>query len=119
MYRWIKKLHIYSGLLSFAGFTVWGIVGLRASFLPAPSERPRQEAEVTTIAFQVNGEATDQEVTDAMIVASGLPFIQSRHKPNRDEEGRLQVRCFTPNGMRRILLLERCPLATDSGLQLI
>lgn len=107
MYRWIKKLHIYSGLLSYVGFTVWGIVGIWASFVPAPAERPRREAEVRTIAFQVDGSATDQEVIDDMILASGLPFIQPGRKPQRDEEGRLQVRYFTPNGDRRILLLER------------
>ena len=107
MYRWIKKLHIYSGLLSYVGFTVWGIVGIWASFAPAPAERPRREPEVRTVAFQVDGRATDQEITDAMIVASGLPFIQPGRKPNRDADGRLQVRYLTPNGTRRILLLER------------
>ena len=107
MYHWIKKLHIYSGLLSYVGFTVWGIVGIWASFAPSPAERPRREPEVRTVAFQVDGRATDQEITDAMIVASGLPFIQPGRKPNRDNDGRLQVRYLTPNGTRRILLLER------------
>lgn len=107
MYRWIKKLHIYSGLLSFTAFTVWGIVGVWASFVPAPAERVRPEPEVRTVEFRVNGSATDQQVTDAMIVASGLPFIQPGRKPNRDPEGRLQVRYLTPNGTRRILLLEQ------------
>ena len=106
MYRWIKKLHIYSGLLSFTGFTVWGIVGIWASFLPAPSERPRRDPEARTIEFRVDGSASDQQVTDAMITASGLPFIQPGRKPSRDSEGRLQVRYLTPNGTRRILLLE-------------
>ncbi len=107
MYRWVKKLHIYSGLLSFTGFTVWGIVGVWASFVPAPADRVRPEPEVRTIEFRANGSATDQEVTDAMIAASGLPFIQPGRKPNRDPEGHLQVRYLTPNGTRRILLLEK------------
>ena len=106
MYRWIKKLHIYSGLLSFTGFTVWGIVGVWASFIPAPSERARPDPEIRTINFQVSGSSTDQEITDAMIVASGLPFIQTGRKPTRDSQGRLQVRYLTPNGTRRIVLLE-------------
>ncbi len=106
MYRWIKKLHIYSGLLSFTGFTVWGIVGVWASFIPAPGERTRRAPEIRTIEFQVDGSATDQEITDAMIVASGLPFIEPGRKAIRDTEGRLEVRYLTPNGTRRILLLE-------------
>ena len=80
MYRWIKKLHIYSGLLSFTGFTVWGIVGIWASFLPAPNERPRREPEIRSIEFRVDASASDQQVTDAMIAASGLPFIQLGRK---------------------------------------
>ena len=106
MYRWVKKLHIYSGLLSFTGFTVWGIVGIWASFIPSPGERPRREPEIRMMEFRVEGSASDQEVTDAMILASGLPFIQPGRKPSRDPEGRLQVRYLTPNGTRRILLLE-------------
>ncbi len=107
LYRWIKRLHIYAGLLSFTGFTVWGIVGIWASFIPAPSERVRPNPKIRTMAFQVDGQAADQQVTDAMIVASGLPFIQPGRKPNRDADGRLQVRYLTPNGTRRILLLEQ------------
>ena len=82
-------------------------MGVWASFVPAPAERVRPEPEVRTVEFRVHGSATDQEVTDAMIVASGLPFIQPGRKPNRDPEGRLQVRYLTPNGTRRILLLEK------------
>ena len=107
VYRWIKKLHIYAGLLSFMGFTVWGIVGVWASFMPGPSERVRPDPEVRTIEFAVDGSADDQQITDAMIRASGLPFIRPGRKPNRDREGRLQVRYLTPNGTRRILLLEK------------
>ena len=107
MYRWIKKLHIYAGLLSFTGFTVWGIVGVWASFIPAPSDRAHREPESRTIRFEADGSATDQEIADAMIVASGLPFIQPGRKPNRDAHGRLQVRYLTPNGTRRILLFEK------------
>ena len=107
LYLWIKKLHIYAGLLSFTGFTVWGVVGIWATFLPAPADRVRPDPQVRTINFQIDGTATDQQVTDEMIVASGLPFIQTGRKPSRDSQGRLQVRYLTPNGTRRILLLEQ------------
>ncbi len=106
MYRWMKTLHTYSGLLSYAAFTVWGIVGIWASFLPPIGERRPGEPEVRSIEFQVDGSATDQEVADAMIVASGLPFIEPGRRPRRDPEGRLEVAYYTPNGSRRIVLLE-------------
>lgn len=107
MYRWIKKLHIYAGLLSFMGFSVWGVVGIWAALMPGPGERVRPEPEVSVVDFQVDGSAADQEVIDAMIRASGLPFIQPGRKPARDPQGRLIVRYLTPNGTRRILLLEK------------
>jgi len=106
MYRWIKKLHIYTGLLSFTGFTVWGIIGIWASFMPPPRERVRPDPQVRMVDFQVDGSATDQETTDAMILASGLPFIQPGRKPNRNRDGHLQVRYLTPNGTRAMVLLE-------------
>ncbi len=106
MYRWIKKLHIYTGLLSFTGFTVWGIIGIWASFVPPPQERIRPEPQVRMVDFQVDGSATDQETSDSMIVASGLPFIQPGRKANRNRDGRLQVRYLTPNGTRAMVLLE-------------
>ena len=104
--RWIKKLHIYAGLLSFVGFAVWGIVGIWASFAPAPADRPIRQADVRLVDFLVDASATDQQVTDAMIEASGLPFIQPGRKADRDSQGRLQIRYLTPNGARRIVLLE-------------
>ena len=107
MYDLIKKLHIYAGLLSFTGFTVWGIVGIWISFQPPPGERRPPERQIRTIDFQVDGSATDQEISDAMIVASGLPFIQPGRKANRNPQGSLQVGYLTPNGARRIVLLEK------------
>lgn len=106
MYRWIKKLHIYSGLLSYAGFTVWGIVGIWASFLPPPSERQPGMPSSRVVEFRVNGTETDQEVADRMIVASGLQHVGPGRRPRRDSQERLEVRYYTPNGVRRIVLLE-------------
>ena len=107
MYKWMKKLHMYAGLLSFTAFIVWGIVGVGATFLPAPGTRTPRAPEVRTIPFPVSGTATDQQLTNAMIEASRLPFIQPGRKPQRDPRGRLMVRYFTPNGPRRLVLLEK------------
>ena len=106
LYKWMKKLHMYAGLLSFTAFMVWGIAGVGATFRPGPGNRTPQEPEVRYLDFQADPNATDQQVTDAMIERSGLPFIQPGRKPARDPEGRLWVRYFHPNGQRRIILLE-------------
>ncbi len=34
MFTWVKRLHMYAGLLTFIAFVVWGITGIHAVFLP-------------------------------------------------------------------------------------
>ena len=81
MYRWMKKLHMYAGLLSFTAFIVWGVAGVAATFLPVPAERQPRKLETSYVPFEASGNANDQQVTDAMIKASGLPFIQPGRNP--------------------------------------
>ena len=103
----MKKLHMYAGLLSFTAFIVWGVAGVAATFLPAPAERQPRKLETSYVAFEANGNANDQQLTDAMIMASGLPFIQPGRKPQRKPQGLLQVRYFHPNGTRAIVYEEK------------
>ncbi len=107
MYKWTKKLHMYAGLLTFMAFVVWGVAGVAATFLPAPINRQPREPEVHYVEFKADGNANDQQVTNAMIEASGLPFIQQGRKPNRNPQGLLQVRYFHPNGTRLIVYEEK------------
>lgn len=106
MFRWSKKLHICSGLLSYAAFTVCGVVGIWASFLPSGEERGPGVAEVRLLDCPVQGNEADQQLADRMAEASGLAFAKPVQRPRRDDEGHLAVRYYTPNGMRPLLLLE-------------
>ena len=36
MYEWVKKIHMYAGLLTFTAFVVWGVTGIHAVFLAPP-----------------------------------------------------------------------------------
>ena len=36
MSRWMKKLHMYAGLLTFSALVVWGLTGIHGAFLPHP-----------------------------------------------------------------------------------
>ena len=36
MYHWMRKIHMYAGLLSFTALLVWGITGIHAVLLPSP-----------------------------------------------------------------------------------
>ena len=44
MHAWIKRIHMYLGLLNYVTLTVFGIAGLTATFEPGP-RRPQPAAE--------------------------------------------------------------------------
>ena len=44
MTQLIKKIHMYSGLVSFTALLIFGLIGIVATCLPHPDERPRPEA---------------------------------------------------------------------------
>jgi hypothetical protein len=37
-YEWVRRLHMYSGLLTFMAFVVWGVTGIHAVFLAPPDQ---------------------------------------------------------------------------------
>jgi uncharacterized iron-regulated membrane protein len=105
MYKWMKKLHMYAGLLSFMAFCVWGVAGIVATMSPAPGTRKPPTPEIRYVDFRVPQDLDDQQMAERMLAAVDPPFAVQA-KPQRDDEGRLFVNFFTPNGRRRYILLE-------------
>ena len=56
--------------------------------------------------FKVPGNLPDQQVADRIIETLELPFTRTGRKPQRDEDNRLSITYYTPNGRRRLVLLE-------------
>ena len=106
LYRWTKKIHMYSGLLSFLGLTVWGVVGVESAFRSAPEDRPRVEPAVRYLAFEAPDDIADPELAQAMVDAAKMPFITAAPRHRRDEQNLLSMNYFTVNGRRRLTLLE-------------
>ena len=106
MTEWIKRLHMYAGLLSFTAFCVWGIAGIYGTVLPDPRGRQAPDPSVRYADFKVPGNLGDQQVADRIIETLGLPFTRTGRKPRRDEDNRLSITYYTPNGRRRLVLLE-------------
>ena len=50
--KWIKKIHMYLGLVNFTILFIFGLVGISASFLPPPSEQDRAEPEVHNVDYE-------------------------------------------------------------------
>ena len=106
MTEWIKKLHMYAGLLSFTAFCVWGIAGIHATVLTDPRGRQPPDADVRHVDFRAPGNLSDQQLADRMIETLDLPFTRTGRKPQRDQDNRLTITYYTPNGRRRLVLLE-------------
>jgi hypothetical protein len=105
MYKWMKKLHMYAGLLSFMAFVVWGVAGVLGTVRAAPGDRRPLTPEVRYVDFQVPADLDDKQVAERMLATLKPPFIAAA-RPQRDGQGRLFLNYFTPNGRRRFILHE-------------
>ena len=105
MHKWMKKLHMYAGLLSFLAFLVWGVAGIVATLAPAPGNRKPPEPSVRYVDFPVQADLGDEEVAERMLAKLDPPFVRNA-RPQRDDQGRLFLNYFTPNGRRLFVLDE-------------
>ena len=105
MRRLIKKIHMYAGLFSFTAFIVYGAAGLHATFPVAPRARPGGERYVDFIA---PGGMSDKEVADQVYRAIDLPLTGPvpGYALRRDASQHLRLNFYTPNGTRRVTVLE-------------
>ncbi len=106
--KWIKRLHIYVGLLNSTILAVFALVGLAASFLPHSPPASRPAPEVRRVPFEVPGGADDQEVARRVYETLRLPLTRPPAAFNirRDDGGRLRVHLPTPARLYRVTVLE-------------
>ncbi|MEZ5353808.1 MAG: PepSY domain-containing protein [Bryobacteraceae bacterium] len=107
LYGWIKKIHMYSGLLSFTAFVVWGVTGIHAVFLPPPGEyQPPPITSVREFAFKAPGGMDDRQAAKAIFDAAQIPVAGGRYNIHRDEQSNLAFNVFTINGGREVTFVE-------------
>jgi hypothetical protein len=108
IYEWVKKLHMYSGLLTFTAFIVWGVTGVHAVFLPPPDQyKPPPVSSVQEIPFQTAGSLDDEQLARAIFDAISIPLAGGRYNVHRDEQLNLAFNVFTINGGREVTFLEK------------
>ena len=109
MDRWIKKLHMYAGLLTFSVMLVYGASGLLAAFHPAPEKRQRPEPVVRYEPFAPPPGATDPQVAEQVYQRLKLPL--SAPLPSwavrRDGDNNVALDFYTVNGRERVVVLEK------------
>lgn len=107
LYEWIKRIHMYSGLLTFMALVVWGVTGIHAVFLPAPGEyQPPPISSIREIPYRASGDLDDQGLSRAIYQAIRIPLSGGRYNVHRDEQAHLAFNVFTINGGREVTFLE-------------
>ena len=108
MNKLIKKVHIYSGLISFTALVIFGLIGIASTLLPHPSERPKPEATVQEIDLELPGNLDDRQLADYIQAKLNLPL--TRPAPNwslrRDRENNLRFRLPTPGFFHDVRVME-------------
>lgn len=107
MDKWIRKIHIYAGLLVFAHLAIYGIAGLVATFQRS-LERPKTPNSVRFVPFSPPPSATDKQV--AALVFETLKLPLTRPMPDwflrRTPENHLLLDFYNINGIYRVVVLE-------------
>jgi len=132
----IRKLHIYAGLLTFVNFTVYGIVGLSASYLLRSHPGP---VVVSYENFTVKPNLTDRQVAEQICARLHLSlatpvnsfaiqhdaaknlFLDFRHANGRhqvtvlEKEGRIRVEAMRNSLWLYLFTLHETTAAFHSG----
>ena len=106
-YKWSKKIHMWSGLLTFTAFVVWGITGINAVFLPAPGEyKPPEVSRTQEFPFEGPGNLDDKELAKRVYEAAELKMAGGHYNVHRDDDQNLAFNVFTSNGPWNVTYLE-------------
>jgi len=105
MNTWIKKIHMYTGLLNFTILCVFGLAGLVAT-AEAPDIFDAATAHTLTILpFRAPGSASDEYVGE-LIREQLQPEHAGKPDIRRDAQHRLVADFYSVNGLVRATLLE-------------
>jgi hypothetical protein len=107
LYEWVKKIHMYSGLLTFLALVVWGVTGIHSVFLAPPGQyQPPPVSSIREIPYKAESRLDDQQLATAIYQAIKIPLAGGRYNVHRDGQANLAFNVFTINGGRDVTFLE-------------
>jgi hypothetical protein len=107
MFKWMKRLHMHSGLFAYTAFIVWGITGIWSVFLPAPDNWPAPDvSEVREIPYDAPGDLDDTALALRVFEASGVKMSYPPREGRRNEDHHLVFTVYSPSGPRDLTYLE-------------
>ena len=109
MRSWIKRLHMYAGLLCVSSLLVYGVVGIVAMLEDAPEKRAKAKPEVFFRDFVPPPNLSDVEMGQHIMDHFPLPLANPipQWALKRDKENNLVLNYYTVNGMTGVTVLEK------------
>jgi hypothetical protein len=105
---WMKRIHMYAGLLNFTVLMIFGIIGVVATVLPPAPEREKPPPTVEIREFPIPGGMSDRQLADH--IYASLQIALTGPAPDyalgRDGQNRLRFRLGTPARLHTIVVLE-------------
>lgn len=103
--RVVKKVHMYLALLNFSILFVFGIAGLKASFSRPGSSEPATPV-LSVESFTVPASViNDRDLV--LQIRERLGFAAGGMNSRRNAENHLEINYYTPNGPRRVTVMEK------------
>lgn len=109
MRTWIKRLHMYAGLLCVSSLLVYGIVGVVAMLEEAPGNRAKRIPETTFRNFTPPPNLSDVELAQYIMDHFPLPLANRipQRAIRRDKDNNLLLNYYAVNGMTTVTVLEK------------
>lgn len=112
VYPWMKRLHTYSGLLTFTAFMVWGVIGVAGAFAPGPGQyQPPDISDTREFSIDAPSNLDDRALARHIYDRLDIPLRGGHYNIRRDVEGHLAFYVFTASGRRDITWLEERRIA--------
>lgn len=104
---WLRRIHMYLGLLSSTAIFVYGVTGIHASSFTRPIDRPKPAPLVTYQPAQIDGALDDNAAAQQLFARLSLPLATPPGQIRRDSENNLVFNTYPPSGMVRVVFLEK------------
>src|SRR4051812_48411013 len=109
MYSLFRKLHMYAGLLNLSILLIFGVAGLTATLEPGPDKRKASDLLVEYRDFVIPAGLDDKAAADRVYEFLRLPLTVPlpKYAIRRDANNDLALDFYSPNGVRRVVVLEK------------
>ncbi len=105
---WIRRLHIYAGLLTVSSLLVYGIVGVTAMLQDDPAKRLRPVPQITFQEFTSPANLSDVDLANLIMTRFSIPLANPipDWAIKHDKENHLVLDYYSVNSMTRVTVLE-------------